>query len=168
MRLLVLFVSLVLALPAAAQQACSNFELVGFSSSSVSGNTGPLDLALACQLDYADSRVCLKSEIGNTVNVPVGLSGEAWVKGGDLNGEGVFGTCNGESTNGFTVDAAGLPGELNCTQVLPVACCAAPPSSTMASIVPITSPVGRMILVIAMLSAVGVYWTRRAALEQVT
>jgi hypothetical protein len=33
----------------------------------------------------------------------------------------------------------------------------------MAAIVPITSPVGRMMLVIAMLSALGVYWTRRGA-----
>ena len=80
MRFFVLFVSLVLALPAAAQQACSDFELVGFTSTAHLGNEGVLAFTLACQADFADSRMCTSVEVMQTVNVPSGLSSDAWVR----------------------------------------------------------------------------------------
>lgn len=180
MRLLVLFVSLVIALPAAAQQACSDFELVGFTSTTYLGNAGVLGLTVGCQAEFPDSRMCTSVEVMQTVNVPAGLSGDAWVRpvmigsGTEASGHayntaglscgGWSGTFAGtglsvNATGGFFIDQSSQ----SCLSTFrKVACCASAPSPTMAAIVPITSPVGRMMLVIAMLSAVGVYWTRRA------
>jgi hypothetical protein len=175
--LLVSLASLVLALPAAAQQACSDFELVGFTSTTHLGTEGVLGFTLACQADYADSRMCTSVEVMQTVNVPAGMSGEAWVRPVFLGGStasGVTGvvenlTCGswsgyGDGSSAMTVNSSGgfYGGQHNClSTALAVACCAAPPSPMIAAIVPISSPVGRMMMVIVMMGAVGIYWTRR-------
>lgn len=186
MRLLVLFVSLVIALPAAAQQACSDFELVGFTSTTYLGTAGVLGLTVGCQAEFPDSRMCTSVEVMQTVNVPAGLSGDAWVRPvfvpvgtgsaatATLDASGLRDYTNdglscrawsGFTSTGLVVSSDGAFSQPSGCATTPrsVACCAAPPGSNMAAIVPITSPVGRMMLVIAMLSAVGVYWTRRGA-----
>lgn len=180
MRIFALLVSLVLALPASAQQACSDFELVGFTSTTHLGGTGVLGLTVACQAEFSDSRMCTSVEVMQTVNVPGGLTGNAWVRPvfvptidtrtSDASGVESSGsttpylTCNGwtGAFQGLTVNSDGGFSKVDCaTTPLAVACCAAPPASAMAAIVPITSPVGRMMLVIAMLGVLGIYWARR-------
>ena len=182
MRIFVLIAALVLPLPAAAQQACSNFELVGFTSSMHLGNEGVLELTLACQNDYVDSRMCTSVEVMQTVNVPGGLSGDAWVRPVFVPNGGASGTADASgttTTSPFSLTCGGWAGissfglsvnsnggfnteSGNCnTTPLAIACCAAAPGN-MAMLVPVSSVAGRMLLVVLMLGAVGMYWTRRA------
>ena len=196
MRSVVLLVScLFLALPASAQQVCSDFELVGFTSTTHLGDVGVLGATLACQDDYIDSRMCTSVEVMNTVNVPLGLTGSAWVRpvfvppamnGGssvqhamsstdasgaiapdDTRARSYNLSCSGWGTSsslrtGLSVDSTGAFGVSNeCENLLSVACCAAPPSPAMAAILPFSSSLARMMMVVLMLGVAGIYWTRR-------
>lgn len=56
------------------------FELVGFTSATFVGDEGVLGFTLACQAQFAGSRMCSSAEVMNTVDVPAGLSSLAWVR----------------------------------------------------------------------------------------
>ena len=130
----------------------SRFQLVGFSTQNFTffeGEGGILAMTTACQADFAGSRVCTSVEIMDTVSVPIGLSGTAWVRplfvpiasdrislaeaSGLVDVDTPRGfTCNGWSggivnDRGLTVDATGRFAHQFCGLVFSVACCAPVP-----------------------------------------
>ena len=56
------------------------FVLVGFTSTTHLGDTGVLGFTQACNAEFSDSRMCTSVEVMETVDVPGGLSGNAWVR----------------------------------------------------------------------------------------
>ncbi len=70
-----------LATTATAQTLVPRVELVGFTTAIFKGGTigGVFPATLQCQAEFPGSRICSEQEIINTVNVPVGLVGSAWV-----------------------------------------------------------------------------------------
>jgi len=57
------------------------WQLVGFTSTSHTGDSGVLALTAACQADLgAASRMCTSEEVLDTVTLPAALSGNAWVR----------------------------------------------------------------------------------------
>ena len=102
------------------------FQLVGFTSAALAGDSGLFGLTLACQAEFAGSRICTSREILETVEVPTGLSGDAWVQplvmgGRDTDAVDVSGArggftiaCGGDpptpTWSGGSVPAPGLPG----------------------------------------------------------
>jgi hypothetical protein len=131
-------------------KAAPNLELVGFSSALRAGDAGVLSLTLVCQEQFAESRMCTSVEVMETVNVPEGLAGAAWVRpvfvpsmSSSTNGytkgaeaSGVYsrniddfscvGWAQSGSTNpqlGLTVDARGRFGGNDCEVPIAVACC---------------------------------------------
>ncbi len=116
------------------------FVLVGFTSTTHLGDTGVLGFTQACQAEFSNSRMCTSVEVMETVNVPAGLGGTAWVQpvvlgaSGTSVGTDVSGirgeTCGGWSSNntigaGLTVSGSGQFGIGGCGTQKPVACCAA-------------------------------------------
>ncbi len=159
-----LFVALALggwAAPAAAQVCTKQFQLVGFSSSTLNGNAGVFAMTKACQEDFPESRMCTSEEVMNTVTIPSITAQNAWVRpairsigtGGvavlaDASGRdsGIQAgsdpsdlTCRGWTDNGFqglTVTTSGGFVPQVCTARRPVACCALirvpePPSAAL-------------------------------------
>ena len=125
----------------------SRFQLVGFTTATFTGDSGGvLAFTLACQAEFtADSRMCMSQEILETVDVPTGLSGEAWVQptfaGERLDASGAF-TSSGASTltcglvptwgrandrNGLIVDSTGSFRLRACSNAFSLACCALVP-----------------------------------------
>ncbi len=127
----------------------SRFQLVGFSSTPVLGDAGVLGMTAECQNDFAESRMCTSVEVLETVSLPVGLSGTAWVRPsfqpvatGDAQ-ESVLDawgrpldrpisiTCLGWSRstnlNGLKINATGGFETDLCTNPNAVACCALVP-----------------------------------------
>ena len=123
------------------------FQLVGFTSAAMLGNTGVLGFTLACQAEFPDSRMCTTQEVVETVVVP-SLSGpDAWVRpvfimdpetgryAETISGE--VGTAQILNCSGWKIGVAGQRGfaatatgsfELRgCFEALPVACCALVP-----------------------------------------
>ena len=175
MRVLVLFIALFAALPASAQQACSDFELVGFTSATYEGRTGVLGFTQACQSEFVDSRMCTSVEVMQTVNLPSGLTGAAWVRpvfvphqtpSSSYEALDASGTrdsaselsCDGwyYGSTGLLVNAGGQFFESRRCDDLDlnhVACCAAPPGSNMAIVPSFTA--NRLVLLIVAVSVVG-------------
>jgi hypothetical protein len=135
---------------ATAQSACTPFQLVGFTAATFAGGTGTLAFTLACQQEFALSRMCTSEEIVNTQTVPTSLSGPAWVRptfravsaGSStvaLDESGVTDSpvdalsCQGWTDNtsnsrGLSVEADGsFESNEACDEVLHVACCAPVP-----------------------------------------
>ena len=185
MRYLAILV-LLFALPASAQETTSGFELVGFTSSTHLGDVGVLGATLACQVEFTDSRMCNSVEVMQTIDVPSGLAGDAWVRsilGQKGTGDGAYDvpsgvvddfinlTCAGWTTAdpavgepdfGLVVSAAGGFTAESCADPRPVACCAAAPSAIMAT-VPFGSS-GPAFLVLALLVVSVAAMGRRRAL----
>jgi hypothetical protein len=137
-----------LATPAPAQDACTPFQLVGFTSATFNGATGVLGFTAACQQEFAASRMCTTTEILETQTVPAGLAGYAWVRiavragvGGDgaslvvVDDSGVDAgpadlSCSGWASNssiteGLAVNQNGaFVRGFECVQTISVACCA--------------------------------------------
>ena len=133
------------------------WQLVGFTSTSYTGDTGVLAFTVACQAEFeAGSRMCTSEEVLNTVTVPTALSGSAWVRpvyqpfnaeedststvttrvldaSGRIAGSTVLRglSCTGWSDGGGTglsVDGSGrFLTTNNCDDPHPVACCALVP-----------------------------------------
>ena len=66
--------------PAKEPEAQPRFQLVGFSSSQLTGESGVLAFTLACRQDFPESRICDTEEVVRTVAVPADLSGHAWAR----------------------------------------------------------------------------------------
>ena len=130
--------------PATNQPA--RFQLVGFTSAVMLGNSGVLGFTLACQAEFLSSRMCTTREVVETVVVP-SLSGpDAWVQpvfiinpGGD-SADAISGlrepssralNCLGWSVDtqltGLTATAIGSFRTHICNELHPVACCAVVP-----------------------------------------
>lgn len=124
----------------------ARFQLVGFTSATMLGNAGVLSLTLACQQEFNGSRMCNSVEVIETVMVPSGLTGNAWVRpffvpfqqvstssspGTGLDASGIVGqaiefSCVG--SRGFAVTATGIfISSQFCSDPRPVACCALMP-----------------------------------------
>ena len=58
----------------------ARFQLVGFTSTTHTGDEGVLRFTLACQAEFAGSRMCSSQEVLDTTDVPSGLGGYAWVR----------------------------------------------------------------------------------------
>jgi len=131
-------------LPAAS--APPRFQLVGFSTTPRTGDAGVLGMTLECQNDFSGSRMCTSIEAMETVNVPSGLSGDAWIRpvfqpSGVLNALDASGVSSGGATNltcqgwsfstvlgGMVVNANGsFASDRGCDFARPVACCALVP-----------------------------------------
>ena len=86
MRFLPAFIiscAVVLAVGHAVAQASNSVthELEGFTSGTFSGAQGVLGFTLACQTDFgATARMCDSMEVIQTTHVPIGPSGDAWVR----------------------------------------------------------------------------------------
>ena len=118
--------------------ASPRFELVGFTSSTFDGGEGVLGFTLACQAEFSGSRMCNSVEVMETVNVPVGLTGEAWVRpvfegendnSGAISSFGNLG-CTGWSNtlhHGLVVNSSGSFRDRQCFEFHSVACCAPVP-----------------------------------------
>jgi hypothetical protein len=115
------------------------FVLVGFTSTTHLGDTGVLGFTQACNAEFSDSRMCTSVEVMETVDVPGGLSGDAWVRpvllgagsssfgldASGLIGTSCFGWQEGGSSSGLSVSGSGQFGAGQCSTPLAVACCAA-------------------------------------------
>ncbi len=173
----------VLALPAAAQETTSGFELVGFTSTTHTGDMGVLGATLACQAEYTDSRMCNSVEVMQTVNVPSGLAGAGWVRPVfvptvgtySLDASGARGSADSLTCDGWTANGAGAGLHANdsggiypvsCAIPIAIACCA--DSSPFAAAVPINSPMGQILVVMLLVSGLAMHLTtrRKAAVEQ--
>ena len=119
------------------------FEFVGFSTATRDGDDGFFGMNLACQADLPGSRMCTSVEVIETIDIPTGLTGEAWVRpvlqpSGDSwavdSVSGVYAlitnlTCRGFSSSqggytGLIVKPDGAFGDGSCLVYRPVACCA--------------------------------------------
>ena len=58
----------------------SRFQLVGFSSTPVTGGTGVLAMTAECQNNFSGSRMCTTLEVAETVVLPTVPVGFAWVR----------------------------------------------------------------------------------------
>jgi hypothetical protein len=124
----------------------ARFELVGFTTTTFGGDQGVLGFTAACQAQFAGSRMCTSVEVMETVALPAGLTGFAWVRpvfitpvSGVLDASGQTANIADELTcarwqestqGGFTglaASGAGIFGRGGCNQPKPVACCAAEP-----------------------------------------
>ena len=75
------FVILIAPLVSVAQTV--TYQLRGFTSTTVLGDHGVLEMTRQCAVEFGDvgaTRMCTSSEILNTATVPQGLVGEAWVR----------------------------------------------------------------------------------------
>lgn len=127
-----------LASPAVAQQtACEPFQLVGFTTATFDGATGVLGFTQACQAEFTGSRFCTTEEVMDTVTVPGGLVGDAWVRPvfaptgqpGLLDASGILvltceGWLNAESVGIAVTPTGGFLNNMPCSVARPVACCA--------------------------------------------
>jgi len=121
---------------------CNVYQLRGFTSTTVLGDHGVLEMTRQCAVEFGDvgaTRMCTSSEILNTATVPQGLAGPAWVRpslhlavnGNVLDVSGVWQgftdfSCGGWSllTNrGLSVDGTGSYGTQLCNTYRPIACC---------------------------------------------
>jgi hypothetical protein len=58
----------------------ARYQLVGYTSDSLTSDTGVLAFTLACRVEFTDSRMCSSLEVIETTSVPSGLIGVAWVR----------------------------------------------------------------------------------------
>ncbi|MCK5364515.1 MAG: hypothetical protein KAR22_16180, partial [Gammaproteobacteria bacterium] len=74
----------------------SRFQLVGFTTAALPGDSGLFAFTLACQAEFFGSRICTSREVFETVDVPTGLRGT--FPGADVGGCG----RDGMQGEGFT------------------------------------------------------------------
>lgn len=136
-------------LPGADGADGAELELVGFTTATFTGGEGLFGYTLACQAEFPRSRMCRSVEVTNTVNVPSGMTGSAWVRpvfydhfvsgGGQSNSlveiSGVGGArsayafncelwaTNVGNTAGLSVSSLGRLDRTTCDTPLAVACC---------------------------------------------
>jgi hypothetical protein len=124
-------------------EAPARFQLVGFSSETFTGGQGVLGFTAACGAEFPGSRMCTSVEAMETVRVPSGLSGSAWIRpvfvdvgelAVDVSGvhrsHAVELTCDGWHANlltGLLITAEGAFTYDICTSAFSVACCAPVP-----------------------------------------
>lgn len=57
------------------------FQLVGFTSATYTGDLGgPFGATQKCQIEFPASRMCERREVFETVTLPQGLTGNAWIR----------------------------------------------------------------------------------------
>jgi hypothetical protein len=124
-------VNVVNAPPAAGSQ---RFQLVGFTTATLPGNATRFGLTRACQAEFPASRLCNGSEAIETVDIPDGLEGFAWVQiEGRGSGEAFppRNDCEQWTGTGFltgaTLRADGALFDAFCSIPRPIACCALVP-----------------------------------------
>ena len=122
----------------------SRFQLVGFTNAMLLGGEGVLGFTVACEAEFFESRMCTSEEVLNSVGIPAGIVGSAWVRpvfvilssstadiSGIATGGGPQGLTSawGASTNAFglAVDAKGSFRPESCGGGRSVACCALVP-----------------------------------------
>lgn len=130
--------------PGEATCAASSFQLVGFTSTTVTPDNGIFALTAECQNEFPSSRICTTVEVYRTVILP-DLSGagtaDAWVApvlagqtidvtgfGPGINAQNL--NCNGFQGGvsfGLTVNTDGILELQTCTTPLSIACCAPAP-----------------------------------------
>ena len=125
-------------------EAPAHSQLVGFTTSTfLQGGAGVLDFTVACQAQFADSKMCTSAEVAETVSVPAGLAGSAWVRpifapngteavNGRIPRPGQTLSCSGynnatDQDRSSVVDAAGRFTTATCDTSHSVACCAPVP-----------------------------------------
>ncbi len=125
----------------APEPAPMRWQLVGFTSSTLLGDSGVLNKTLACQQDFVGSRMCSSTEVLETVAVPLGLVGSAWVRPSfapfhgvgtlvsalDVSGYATSVTNLTCRTSAFVMTASGDFTISQCANELAVACCALVP-----------------------------------------
>ena len=139
------FVTLVsLALATTAHAQTHPFQLVGFTTNTVVGDAGVLQMSRECWLEFGDgARMCTSVEVMETTALP-GQSGSppGWVRPvyaphrgtGYLDASGYKAgltvTCEGWATlvgSGMAVSPTGAFSARACNALTPVACCAPTP-----------------------------------------
>ena len=79
-----IFLALViLCAPLATLAQTVTYQLRGFTSTTVFGDHGVLEMTRQCAVEFGDvgaTRMCTSSEILNTATVVQGLVGDAWVR----------------------------------------------------------------------------------------
>jgi hypothetical protein len=158
---------------AAHAQAADPYQLVGFSTNSVFGDEGVIEMGIECQADFGwGARMCASTEVMETVVFPQGLAGDAWIQpaykgfgfggsgssyrvleaSGRVNSSGM--NCNGwtgTTGTGLSVSNVGGFSEAGCAIARPVACCQPIPISE-----PPTSMLqGTGVAALALLAALG-------------
>lgn len=119
------------------------FHLVGFTTATFTGGEGVLGFTHACQQQFPNTRMCTSREVMATTGLPVGLTGQAWVRPSfspngiqSVDASGIEGdsqslTCRGWSNpstqSGLLVDDAGRFSAGECGSAHAVACCAYAP-----------------------------------------
>jgi hypothetical protein len=111
----------------------ARYQLVGFTTTALAGNAGVLGFTRACQNEFAGSRMCTSLEVMESVILPDGLSGEAWVRphfviststgvdaSGIRGGVGIELTCRGWRSFVSSVNLASG----GCDTARAIACCA--------------------------------------------
>jgi hypothetical protein len=169
----------------AAGSAQADFDFVGFSTASTTGNLGITGMHELCQADYTDSRMCSSQEILDSTRLPPAgtlVPSYSWIApsirgglfdgvqplaidaSGESNGPGDL-SCNAWTNTG----ASGLAysprsyisiRSYSCSLSMPVACCARV-AGTIVPAMASTEVAGRMILVAAMVAGVGMLALRR-------
>jgi hypothetical protein len=165
---------------AEAQVSCSEAELAGFTSARYTGDfNGIFNTTAACQAKFGpDTRMCTSNDVMNTLNIPGGMSGEAWVRpvsvDGTVDASGISSVSGLNCTlwNSSSGSASGLVTNGNgwfwvraCDSHLAVACC----TVTQAHVSP--TPVGGQFagatFFVLLVSGASLLWTRRQAAGQV-
>jgi len=130
----------ILIAPLASVAQTVTYQLRGFTSTTVLGDHGVLEMTRQCAVEFGGAgatRMCTSSEILNTATVVQGLVGEAWVRPAwqpsgnrsldDSGHSDAFNlTCGGFSRlnqDGLTVDGTGSFGQVSCNVARPIACC---------------------------------------------
>ena len=110
------------------------WQLVGFTSATYTGNMGgSFGVTQKCQLEFANSRMCIVLEVEQTTSIPSGLVGQGWVQQGASLVGGLQGnSCgrwlgNNVGGGGKVVDTLGTPASEQCEIPTPIACCALVP-----------------------------------------
>ena len=92
---------LILCAPLASAAQTVTYWLRGFTSTTVLGDHGVLEMTLQCAVEFGGAgatRMCTSSEILNTATVPQGEVGDAWVRPSNHLG----------TTSGYLVDVSGM------------------------------------------------------------
>ena len=115
-----IFVAIALALSAGishAQDATGDLvpyvdtQLVGFTSTTVTGDAGVLGMTNACHLEFSATRMCTSEEVMNTVAMPVlPAETQAWVRP-------VFGPISSAIAGAMTIDHSGTVSSNNTSSV---------------------------------------------------
>jgi len=119
--------------PAGPQGPSGLFKFVGFSTGTINGGQGMLQMHALCQVDYGSTaRMSTSKEFWLSPNATAPTTAPAWLHPSDPTNHdfsspnaSCTGWTNGTSDqNGLVVDTAGKPGLSRCDFQRPVACAA--------------------------------------------